>query len=101
MRGKSLRASRFTDTHNDTMLQTLPVSATEGRNNGNGRFGSIDVNFKRQIDMMKQTRASSMLPANMGTNDNETPMKGGRNQPRLQHNDSIYQSSVNQSFDQN
>ena len=61
------------------------------QSNGNARFSSIDVNFKRQIDMVKQTRAQSQLPGD------ETPMKtkGGA---ALQHNDSIYQSSVNQSM---
>jgi len=55
-KGKSLRASRFTDVREgESMMATLPVQ-TDGRN-GNGRFGSIDVNFKRQIDLVKQNRA--------------------------------------------
>ena len=73
------------------MFQSLPVSQ-----DGNARFGPIDENFKRQIDMLKQNRAQSMLPENIASQSNETPMRG--HAPNLNHNDSIYQSSVNQSI---
>lgn len=76
-RGKSLRASRFTD--------------IAGRDDGNGHFGSIDVNFKRQIDLLKQGKHHTLAAAS----NVETPLRG---QINLQHNDSIYQSSVNQSI---
>ena len=44
--------------------------------------------------MLKQNRANSMLPA---MTDSETPQRG-RNMGTLPHNDSIYQSEVNQSM---
>ena len=44
-RGKSLRASRFIDSGNDSMLATMPQSS--GGINGNGRMQSIDTSFKR------------------------------------------------------
>ena len=62
-------------------MATMPVNS--GDLNGNGRFAtSIDVNFKRQIDALKQNRAHSMMPGA----DNETPLRNNN----LQHNDSIY-----------
>lgn len=57
--------------------------------NSNGHLGSIDVNFKRQIDALKaKTRADSSLPGTIMIDET-------RNQ---KNNDSIYQSSVNQSM---
>ena len=76
-----MKASRFTS--EDPIMQSLPVDA-----NGNARFGPIDENFKRQIDLLKQNRAQSMLPANIDTQSNETPL-GGMN-ANVNHNDSIY-----------
>ena len=59
-RGAALKASRFTT--EDHMFQSLPVNQ-----DGNARFGPIDENFKRQIDMLKQNRAQSMLPENIAS----------------------------------
>lgn len=57
-RGKSLRASRFTD------IGT--------QDDGNGRFGSIDVNFKRQIDLLKSHKNRTLAVSS----NVDTPMRG-------------------------
>jgi hypothetical protein len=88
IRERSLRGSRFAaEPIDEAMMQSLPADL-----NDNARFSSIDVNFKRQIDELKQNKLNnSSLPATMMTED--TTHNGN-----LQHNDSIYQSSVNQSM---
>ena len=84
---KGKNGSQLTDL-GDVHHSTMPTNMETEKG---ARFSSIDVNFKRQIDMLKQNRAHSMIP------DNETPQRG-RNTGTLPHNDSIYQSEVNQSM---
>ena len=78
------------------MMRTLPhdqtTSAGVSGSGGNARFSSIDVNFKRQIDRLRQDRANSSLPATMmGDPARQHTGRGG-------YNDSIYTQDVNGSM---
>mmetsp|Transcript_28169 Transcript_28169/g.37599 ORF Transcript_28169/g.37599 Transcript_28169/m.37599 type:complete len:98 (-) Transcript_28169:83-376(-) len=70
-RGKSLRASRFIDAGAESMLATMPQT-TNGIN-GNGRLGSIDVGFKRQIDQLKLNLNNQTQMTSLAGTEIETP----------------------------
>lgn len=78
-RGRSLNVSnRFIDTGSESMMSNMPVALKS-----NGKFGTIDI--------MKLGNK-----AHLKSHDIETPVRYRTNNQA--HNDSIYQSDVNNSF---